>query len=197
MVKITSVTTRGGDTGKTSLGDGRRLSKHSLRIEAIGSVDEINSLIGLTLAVKPHATGQESLVYLSHDLQIIQNDLFDVGADLCQPDADKAALRMTNEQVHRLDEWVERYNNYLSPLTSFVLPGGTVLAAHLHVCRASVRRAERSIIALHQDETLNEHLIKYMNRLSDVLFVMARVANNNGHNDVLWVPGKFQTDPAV
>jgi cob(I)alamin adenosyltransferase len=191
MVQLTSIATRGGDLGKTSLGDGRRLSKHSLRIEAIGAVDELNSVIGVALATAQSDAKLDSLATLIDDLKALQNDLFDVGADLCLPDQEKEALRISEKQVSRMDETLERYNHYLSPLTSFVLPGGTLLAAHLHVCRSTARRAERCVVALHQDETLNPELLRYINRLSDVFFVMARVANDNGTTDILWQPGKY------
>ncbi len=193
MVQLTCITTRGGDSGKTSLGDGRRLSKHSLRIEAIGAVDELNCFIGQALTlVGPHPS-PSSLSTLVQDLEMLQNDLFDMGSDLCLPEQGQEALRINHAQVLHLEKLVEKYNGNLAPLSSFVLPGGTPLAGQMHVCRAVARRTERCIIALHQDETLNAHLLCYMNRLSDLFFVMARVANDNGNTDILWVPGKYQT----
>lgn len=192
MVQLTCITTRGGDAGKTSLGDGKRLSKHSLRIEAIGAVDELNCLIGVALAIYSDLNVSDRANDLGKDLFSMQNDLFDLGADLCLPDQPHEALRISVGQVNRMDELVEKYNKMLEPLKSFVLPGGTLLAAHLHVCRSVVRRAERTIVALYQDETINPQVLCYINRLSDVLFVMARVANHNGQKDILWVPGKFQ-----
>lgn len=193
MVQLTCIATRGGDTGKTSLGNGKRVSKYCPRIEAIGSVDELNCVIGLSLATEATAITGELLACLHNDLKTLQNDLFDVGADLCMPDQDQKALRISEHQVQRLDETLERYNAHLNPLTSFVLPGGTPLAAQLHVCRTIVRRAERDIVALHNEEPLNPHLLQYVNRLSDVFFVMARVANDNGRMDVLWEPGKHHS----
>lgn len=190
MVQLTCIATRGGDTGKTSLGNGKRVSKRCPRIEAIGSIDELNSVIGLALSTETAAITIELLACLHNDLSMLQNDLFDVGADLCMPDLDQKALRISEHQVLRLDETLERYNANLNPLTSFVLPGGTPLAAQLHMCRTIVRRAERDIVALHDAEPLNLHLLQYVNRLSDVFFVMARVANDNGRLDVLWEPGK-------
>lgn len=193
MVQLTCIATRGGDTGKTSLGNGKRVSKHCPRVKAIGSIDELNSFIGLALATEATTIKAELLAQLRNDLSILQNDLFDVGADLCMPDQDQAALRISIHQVQRLDDTLARYNTHLNPLTSFVLPGGTPLAAQLHVCRTIVRRAERDITSLHNEETLNSHLLQYVNRLSDVFFVMARAANNNGHLDVLWEPGKHRS----
>lgn len=192
MVQLTSITTRGGDKGKTSLADGRRLSKHSLRIEAIGAVDELNSIIGVTHAIIKTSHLQDGCDTIPIHLNMIQNDLFDVGADLCLPDQDRSALRINHIQVEKLDHLVQEYNASLSPLTSFVLPGGTLEAAHMHVCRTNARKAERAIVALDQDETLNPELLKYMNRLSDVFFVMARILNHKGQTDVLWEPGKYQ-----
>jgi cob(I)alamin adenosyltransferase len=183
VVQLTSIVTRGGDLGKTSLGDGKRLLKSSLRIEAIGAVDEANSMIGLALS-----TGQTELTM---DLLKIQNYLFDVGADLCMPDLSQPnGLRITTAYVEELEALVDLYNPRLSPLTSFVLPGGTSLYAHIHLARTIVRRAERSIVALSTEESVNPELIRYVNRLSDVLFVMARIANNDGRLDVLWRPGR-------
>ncbi|MBA4249202.1 MAG: ATP:cob(I)alamin adenosyltransferase [Candidatus Puniceispirillum sp.] len=192
MVQLTSITTRGGDKGKTSLADGRRVSKHSLRIEAIGAVDELNSIIGVTHALLVQSKIDENKANVAVNLNMIQNDLFDVGADLCLPDQERSALRINNIQVERLDNLVIQYNSQLSSLTSFVLPGGTLEAAHMHVCRTTARKTERAIVALDQDETLNPDLLQYINRLSDVFFVMARTLNNLGENDVLWEPGKYQ-----
>lgn len=192
MVQLTSITTRGGDAGKTSLGDGKRLSKHSLRIEAIGAVDELNSFIGVAQALCAENKSENNLSELAAELFTMQNDLFDLGADLCLPDQPHEALRITETQVNRMDQLVAKYNQHLNPLKSFVLPGGTLLAAQLHVCRSVVRRAERTIVALYQDETINPQVLCYINRLSDVFFVMARVANDNGQKDILWLPGKFQ-----
>ena len=185
MVQLTSIATRGGDLGKTSLGDGKRLYKNHLRIDAIGSVDEVNSFIGLALAL--------GHTEISTDLLAIQNDLFDVGADLCMPELNNIQrLHIIDSYVERMDAYLLKYNSRLSPLTSFVLPGGCMLASYLHVIRTIVRRAERSIVALSLTEDVNPILIRYINRLSDVMFVMARVANDNGKNDVIWCPGGNQ-----
>lgn len=193
MVQLTCIATRGGDLGKTSLGNGTRLSKSNLRIEAIGAVDELNSLVGVAITTEGTAISIELLTSLRSDLYMLQNDLFDVGADLCMPDLDQVSLRISAHQVQRLDAELERYNAYLNPLASFVLPGGTALAAQLHMCRTVVRRAERSIVALNEIEPVNSELIRYFNRLSDVFFVMARVANDNGRLDILWQPGKHHS----
>ncbi|MES2607866.1 MAG: cob(I)yrinic acid a,c-diamide adenosyltransferase [Pseudomonadota bacterium] len=193
MVQLTCIATRGGDTGKTSLGNGQRVSKYCPRIEAIGSVDELNSVIGLALATDSTAITADFLACLRNDLKALQNDLFDVGADLCMPNQNQTALRISAHQVQRLDATLERYNAHLNPLTSFVLPSGTPLAAQLHVCRTIVRRVERNLIAVHNEEPLNPHLLQYANRLSDVFFVMARASNNNGRLDVLWEPGKHHS----
>lgn len=193
MVQLTCIATRGGDKGKTSLGNGQRVSKYCPRIDAIGSIDELNSVIGLALATETTAITADHLANLHNDLKSLQNDLFDVGADLCMPDQSEAVLRISEHQVLRLDSTLERYNAHLNPLTSFVLPGGTPLAAQLHVCRTIIRRAERHLVAVHDNEPLNPHLLQYVNRLSDVFFVMARVANDNGRLDVLWEPGKHHS----
>ncbi|MBX3487020.1 MAG: cob(I)yrinic acid a,c-diamide adenosyltransferase [Candidatus Paracaedibacteraceae bacterium] len=181
MVQLTRIYTRGGDKGKTSLGDGTRVLKSNLRMDAIGAVDEANSSIGI-------ASVQADDV-LAKILYRIQNDLFDVGADLCLPDLTQPALRIAETQVLWLENQIDYFNESLSPLTSFILPGGTILAASLHLSRTIVRRSERVIVALSQETQLNLEVVKYMNRLSDLLFVLSRVANNNGQDDVLWVPG--------
>ncbi len=181
MVQLTRIYTRGGDKGKTSLGDGTRVLKSTLRMDAIGAIDEANSSIGI-------ASVQADDV-LAKILYRIQNDLFDVGADLCLPDLAQPALRIAETQVLWLENQIDYFNESLSPLTSFILPGGTILAASLHLSRTIVRRSERVIVALSQETQLNLEVVKYMNRLSDLLFVLSRVANNNGQDDVLWVPG--------
>jgi cob(I)alamin adenosyltransferase len=185
MVRLDKITTKGGDSGQTGLSDGSRVSKTSVRIAAIGAVDETNSVIGVA---RLHAAGDFDIL-----LARIQNDLFDLGADLSMPDdARKAegALRITPAQVDRLEREIGAMNEKLAALTSFVLPGGTALAAHLHLARAIARRAEVAIVALAAQETINDAATKYANRLSDHLFVMARGANDGGMSDVLWVPGK-------
>lgn len=181
MVSLTRIYTRGGDKGKTSLGSGKRVSKSDLRVAAMGAVDEANSAIGICRLV----IAKELDVVLSR----IQNDLFDVGADLCMPDLEAPALRITPQQVEWLETQIDKLNKELAPLNSFVLPGGSPSAAYLHMARSIVRRAERDIVALGENFPLNLNIIKYANRLSDLLFVMARTANQNGLNDILWVPG--------
>jgi len=185
MVKLTRIYTRGGDAGETSLGDGRRVAKHDLRIEAIGTVDEANAVIGLA---RLHADGDADGI-----LGRIQHDLFDLGADLCTPDGgrtDDGALRIVDSQVIRLEAEIDRLNAELAPLTSFVLPGGTPAAAHLHLARTVTRRAERLMTALAARETVNGAALRYINRLSDLLFVLGRWLNAKGAVDVLWTPGK-------
>ncbi len=181
MVQLTRIYTRGGDKGKTSLGTGERVLKSSLRMEAIGSVDEANAALGWAREMADETI--KPLLYR------IQNDLFDVGADLCMPDLKQEALRISFSQVVWLEEQIDRLNHPLPPLTSFILPGGSLLAAALHMARTIVRRAERVIVAEHQHHPVNLELLKYINRLSDLLFVLCRAVNDNGTNDVLWVPG--------
>ena len=181
MVQLTRIYTKGGDKGKSSLGCGARLLKSDPRFEAIGSVDEANAAIGMASV---QATDE-----IANVLYRIQNDLFDVGADLCMPDLTQPGLRIIESQVLWLENQIDTFNESLSPLNSFILPGGTVLAASLHLARTIVRRAERVIVALSQETQLNLEVVKYMNRLSDLLFVLSRVANANGQDDVLWVPG--------
>ncbi|MCE8015843.1 cob(I)yrinic acid a,c-diamide adenosyltransferase [Halomonas sp. MCCC 1A17488] len=184
MVKLTKIYTRTGDRGDTGLGDGTRVAKHDPRVEAFGSVDESNAVIGLA---QLHAEGE------LHDLLArVQNDLFDVGADLCTPEQEAPAyppLRVTTAQVEYLEGRIDACNAELATLRSFILPGGTPLAAHLHLARTVVRRAEREVTALMTGQTVNPEVLRYLNRLSDLLFVLARRANGNGERDVLWVPG--------
>jgi cob(I)alamin adenosyltransferase len=184
MVVLNRIYTKTGDKGETALGDGTRLPKNALRITAFGTVDEANAAIGLA---RLHTTGE-----LDAMLARIQNDLFDLGADLCVPETAKRAegrLRIADAQVERLEHEIDAMNAELKPLNSFVLPGGSPAAAHLHLARTIVRRAERLIVELAQSETLNPAAIKYANRLSDHLFVASRFANDKGAKDVLWVPG--------
>ncbi len=184
MVKLTKIYTRGGDAGETSLGDGARVGKDSLRVEAYGTVDEANATVGLA---RLHTDGLADEI-----LSRVQNDLFDLGADLCRPgDGRKGAggLRVSAGQVERLEEEIDRLNADLAPLESFVLPGGTAAAAHLHQARTVARRAERLTVALAKQEAVNGEVVKYLNRLSDLLFVMARHCNEGGARDVLWTPG--------
>ena len=189
MVQLTRIYTRGGDRGETSLGDGTRVPKHALRVESYGTVDEANAVLGLARSVIA-VDGTDSAIDAA--LARIQNDLFDLGADLCTPEEGRraaGALRVTDDQIARLEGEIDAINADLDPLTSFILPGGSPLAAHLHHARTVVRRAERLVTALAERETVNPAAVKYLNRLSDLLFVMARAANNGGKNDVLWVPG--------
>jgi len=183
MVKIDRVTTRGGDGGETSLGDGTRVWKDAARIEAVGAVDEANAAIGL---LRLHLGGDAAADAM---LARILNDLFDVGADLCVPGEAGDRLRLTDAPNQRLEAEVAEMNASLPPLTSFVLPGGTLGAAHAHLARVAVRRAERRVVALSHTETVNPEVVRYLNRLSDHLFVLGRRLNGNGTLDVLWVPG--------
>lgn len=187
MVRLDVITTRGGDRGETSLGDGTRLRKDALRIEAIGAVDEVNAALGL---LRLQTSGAPDAM-----LARIQNDLFDLGADLSRPRMDEDAeapypvLRIIDAQVERLESEIDAMNAGLSALRSFILPGGSALAAHLHLSRTVARRAERAAVALAATEDANPAAVKYLNRLSDWLFVAGRVANENGAQDILWVPG--------
>ncbi|MCA9299117.1 MAG: cob(I)yrinic acid a,c-diamide adenosyltransferase [Phycisphaerales bacterium] len=182
MVKLNKIYTRTGDSGETGLGSGARVPKDALRVECYGTVDEANAALGLAVGV---ATDD-----LKPVLEAIQNDLFDVGADLCIPDDPKEgqALRVTSSQTDALEDRIDTFNEPLAPLTSFVLPGGTELACRLHLARTIVRRAERLCVTLRREEPkTNPEVVRYLNRLSDLLFVLSRVAN--GGHDVLWVPG--------
>ena len=181
MVRINRVITRGGDKGETSLGDGTRLSKDALRVEAYGTVDEANATIGL---MRLHTEGEDDAM-----LGRIQNDLFDIGADLCVPGEAGDRLRLTETPSLRLEAEVALMNESLPPLTSFVMPGGTPAAAHAHLARTITRRAERRVVSLAQAEPVNPEVIKYLNRLSDHLFVLGRRLNEEAARDVLWVPG--------
>lgn len=189
MVRLTRIYTRGGDWGETSLSDGSRVKKNALRVEAYGTVDEANAAIGLA---RLHSTETHAFAAQDGMLARIQNDLFDLGADLSTPEDGKRgeqALRITPPQVERLEHEIDVMNAVLQPLDSFVLPGGTPFAARLHFARTVVRRAERLAVALAGQERINPEAIKYLNRLSDHLFVMARFANDKGLSDVLWRPG--------
>ncbi len=178
MVRIDRVITRGGDKGETSLGDGARVRKDSARIAAIGAVDETNTAIGL---LRLHTVGETDAM-----LARIQNDLFDVGADLCVPGEAGDRLRLTEAPILRLEAEVAAMNAGLPPLTSFILPGGSAGAAHAHLVRVTARRAERAVVAV---EDVNPVVLQFLNRLSDHAFVLARVLNANGAEDVLWTPG--------
>ena len=186
MVYLNRIYTKSGDAGETSLGDGSRVPKTHPRIAAYGGVDELNSVLGMAL-VAGVPDGWRSM------LSSIQNDLFDLGADLCVPVSDvppeRPPLRITAEQVVQLERWIDEVNERLSPLTSFVLPGGTVAAAHLHWARTVCRRVEIGVLHLADSEPLNPQATIYLNRLSDLLFVLARAANDHGRREVLWQPG--------
>jgi cob(I)alamin adenosyltransferase len=183
MVKLSRIYTRGGDQGETSLGDGARVRKSDLRVEVIGTVDETNAAIGMA---RLHTDGATDAM-----LGRIQNELFDLGADLCVPegDAKEGRLRVASSQVERLEREIDALNAELSELNSFVLPGGVPAAAALHLARTVARRAERLMVALAERETINPNAIAYVNRLSDHLFVLARHLNDRGARDVLWKPG--------
>jgi len=184
MVTLSKIYTRGGDAGQTSLGDGSRRDKHDLRVEAYGTVDEANATIGL---VRQHTTGNVDTL-----LSRVQNDLFDLGADLCTPEGDErraGALRIQASQVKALEDAIDTYNESLETLKSFILPGGTPAAAYFHLARTVTRRAERLVVALSKVEEVNVEAVKYLNRLSDLLFVLGRHENDGGKADILWVPG--------
>jgi len=190
MVRLTRIYTKGGDKGETSLGDGSRVPKQALRVDAYGTVDEANAAIGLARLHLQAPADAESDAMLAR----IQNDLFDLGADLCTPEggereARKGALRIAAAQVARLEREIDAMNAGLRPLDSFILPGGMPAAAYLHLARTIVRRAERLACALAAGERVNPEAIKYLNRLSDHLFVLGRKLNDNGARDVLWQPG--------
>jgi cob(I)alamin adenosyltransferase len=185
MVKLNKIYTRTGDDGTTGLVDGSRAGKDTPRMSAMGDVDELNSLIGVAAL---HADGAQLA-----RLRTIQNDLFDLGADLATPGDDfvpgEMVLRMVQAQIDRLEGEVDAMNADLAPLTSFILPGGTALAAHLHVARAVARRAERAAVHAAREVPINPKALVYLNRLSDWLFVAARLANDYGKDEILWVPG--------
>ena len=186
MVTLTKIYTRGGDKGQTSLVDGSRVAKHALRVAAYGTVDEANSVIGIArLHLEPDSE-------VDQIIGRIQNDLFDLGADLATPEQDEPRyppLRIIDEQVERLEREIDQLNADLQPLKSFVLPGGTPAAAYLHLARTVTRRAERIISEAAEAEAVNTAALRYANRLSDLLFVMARWLNDKGAQDVLWQPG--------
>ena len=192
MVYLSRIYTKTGDAGETSLGNGTRVGKDDLRVTAYGGVDELNAVLGLLAAHHPDAP-ETPLI------RTIQNDLFDVGADLCVPQASEEApgkrLRVRPEQIARLEAAIDRLNADLKPLHSFVLPGGRPAAAWCHLARTVCRRAERDVVMLARQEPVNPEVVVYLNRLSDLLFVLARVYNNHGEDDVLWQPGQTQQSP--
>lgn len=189
MVYLSRIYTKSGDNGETALGDGRRVTKDHPRVTAYGTVDELNALLGLAIAACPDFPEAPLLL-------AIQNNLFDLGADLCVPATDEEqpgqCLRMIPAQHETLERAIDRLNEPLEPLRSFILPGGTTFAAWLHLARTVCRRAERDVVTLSRDpdERVNPQVLIYLNRLSDLLFVLARVANDSGKGDVLWVPGQ-------
>lgn len=187
MVVLNKIYTRTGDAGDTALGNGDRVGKNSARVNAYGTSDELNAFVGVARL--------EATAEMDAALSRIQNDLFDLGADLCRPDMEQDAqaeyppLRMVASQIDRLEAEIDGMNADLQPLRSFILPGGSALSAHLHVCRTVSRRAERLAVELAAQEQVNPVAVRYLNRLSDWFFVAARVANDDGNSDVLWVPG--------
>ncbi len=190
MVYLSRIYTKSGDSGDTGLGDGSRVPKDHPRVAAYGSVDELNAVLGLLVSQFPQAAEIELV-------RSIQNDLFDVGADLCLPQAAEeqsgAHLRVRPEQVERLERAIDRLNEHLTPLTSFILPGGQGAAAWCHLARTVCRRAEREVVTLSRLEPIDSQVVVYLNRLSDLLFVLGRIYNNNGREDILWRPGQTQT----
>jgi cob(I)alamin adenosyltransferase len=187
MVYLSRIYTKSGDKGDTGLGDGSRVPKDHPRVAAYGSTDELNAVIGLLVADGEGLSSEQAAL-----LRSIQNDLFDLGADLCLPESEDtaSALRVREEQVTRLENEIDRCNEHLQPLRSFVLPGGSRAAAWCHLARTVCRRAERELVTLMRTESINPNVLMYLNRLSDYLFVLSRALNENGANDVLWAPGQ-------
>ena len=183
MVKLNKIYTKIGDKGSTQLGDGKMVNKDSLRVDAYGSVDEANATIGLSIL--------RTNIKIKKILKIVQNDLFDLGADLCLPDKKNTQkLKITKDRVDYIEEKIDNFNKELSSLNSFILPGGSESSTYLHIARTVTRRAERKTVALSKKEKINPITIIYLNRLSDLLFVLARYTNNKGKKDILWKPGK-------
>ena len=184
MIKLNKIYTKTGDSGDTALGDGERVLKDSLRVSAYGNVDELNASIGI---ITLYANAE-----LKRKLKNIQNDLFDIGADLCVPIAEKNKdrLRLSTNQIETLELEIDEMNSILEPLNSFVLPGGCRSATFLHMARTICRRAERSVVSLKSKEMINENTLVYLNRLSDWLFVASRVENQENSSEVLWAPGR-------
>ena len=181
MVKLNKIYTKIGDKGSTQLGDGKMVNKDSLRVDAYGSVDEANATIGLSIL--------RTNIKIKKILKIVQNDLFDLGADLCIPDKKNTQkLKITKDRVDYIEEKIDNFNKELSSLNSFILPGGSESSTYLHIARTVTRRAERKIVALSKKEKINPITIIYLNRLSDLLFVLARYTNNKGKKDILWKP---------
>jgi len=183
LVKLNKIYTKIGDKGSTQLGDGKMVNKDSLRVDAYGSVDKANATIGLSIL--------KTNIKIKKILKIVQNDLFDLGADLCIPDKKNTQkLKITKDRVDYIEEKIDNFNKELSSLNSFILPGGSESSTYLHIARTVTRRAERKIVALSKKEKINPITIIYLNRLSDLLFVLARYTNNKGKKDILWKPGK-------
>ena len=199
MVKLNKIYTRTGDDGSTGLADGSRVLKHSLRPQAYGTVDELNASLGLVFLCLDNKKDENVFNDIKVLIRGIQNDLFDLGADLSTP-ISKAKqnykpLRITENQIKRIEEKIDEYNDELKPLNSFILPGGSEAASLIHLSRTIARRAERDVSLLSSEEEINKNSLVYLNRLSDLLFVLSRVLNENGLNDVLWVPGLNQKQP--
>ena len=193
MVKLNKIYTKTGDDGTTGLSDGSRVKKFGLRPTAYGTVDELNSVLGLILNMIVRKNKDD---YLIEMLKKIQNDLFDLGADLSTPlvkNPKFEPLRIKSVQVTYLESLIDRFNKKLKPLKSFVLPGGSEISSWLHVARTITRRAERHTSEVSSNEKINDQALIYLNRLSDLFFVLARITNNNGDDDILWVPGKNQS----
>jgi cob(I)alamin adenosyltransferase len=196
MVKLNKIYTRTGDDGSTGLADGSRVLKHSLRPQAYGTVDELNASLGLVFLCLDNKKDENVFNDIKVLIRGIQNDLFDLGADLSTP-LSKAKqnykpLRITENQIKKIEEKIDEYNDELKPLNSFILPGGSEAASLIHLSRTIARRAERDVSLLSSEEEINKNSLVYLNRLSDLLFVLSRVLNENGLNDVLWVPGLNQ-----
>ena len=190
MIVLNKIYTKKGDDGKTELGNGNRIQKFSTRVEAYGTVDEVNSVIGTVTCLSINTE-------LKTALERIQNDLFDLGADLCLPESENEnlayePLRVHKDQVSRLESEIDAMNKSIEPIRSFVLPGGTEIAANFHLCRTICRRAERRVVKLMETEKINLEALIYLNRLSDWFFVAARKSNNNGKGDILWKPANNQ-----
>jgi len=198
MVRLSRIYTKTGDAGTTGLGDGKRVAKDDVRVEAYGTVDEANAALGVVVNIAARSSPGSQAARIGDLLKGVQNALFDVGADLCCPPAkgEKPGekLRITAMQTERIETLIDSFNESLAPLNSFVLPGGSELAAAMHVARTVTRRAERCCVSLltEEPEVTNAEIIKYLNRLSDLLFVLGRVCNDNGRGDVLWAPGADQ-----
>ena len=191
MILLNKIYTKKGDDGKTELGDGERVEKFSNRVESYGTIDELNSLIGTVTCMDINNNLRKSLEY-------IQNDLFDIGADLCLPQNDVRSgnaqpLRLDKSLTLRLESEIDNMNKNIDPIRSFVLPGGNKIASNLHLCRTICRRAERRVVELMRNEEINLEILKYLNRLSDWFFVAARKSNDNGKKDVLWKPAMNRT----